>query len=109
MRAVFSNFSWPWAGLFGGAAFWYGAHELGLYFSGVNCRHQWIVPTVQLLFSVGAITSGLVSWNALSDRFNDGRENIRFSASVSAGAAALFALVILWQAIASFAYDGCAR
>jgi hypothetical protein len=99
---------WPWAGLFGGAFFWYAAHDLGLYFSAVNCRHQWIVAAVHIVAMLGAALSGLVSWEARPDDGTGGRR-LTFSAGIGLGAAALFMIVILWQGAAGFIYSGCER
>ena len=101
--------NWPWAGVFGGVLFWYTAHELGLYFSYLNCWHGWIVPAVQLACLAGALVCALASWKSLPPSSEGDLQLKRFGAVIGTAAGCLFSLVIIWQAVAAFVYDGCFR
>jgi uncharacterized membrane protein len=102
-----SRLNWPWIGIFGGAALWYGAHDLGFYFSDYNCRHTWILPTIHVLFFLACLICAGLSFRIW--RRGD-REAVRtWVAGIGVAAAFLFSLVILWQGIATFIYSGCER
>lgn len=99
-----------WAGLVGGVISWYGAHEIGIFFSDYNCRHHWILPAAHVLAAAACGFFGLLSlraWRASRGRAAEERD--AFGALVSTLAAAVFAIVILWQAVAAFIYSGCER
>jgi hypothetical protein len=103
------NYSrWSWAGVFGGAFFWYAAHDLSLYFSAENCKHGWIAPTIHIVALIGAIISGVLSYQAWP-KGDDGirHRRLAFTTIVGVTAAGLFAIVILWQGIATLIYTGC--
>lgn len=103
------NLNWPWAGVFGGAFFWYGAHDLGLYFSAYNCTHPWFVPFVHFVAFIGSIICGLLSFQAWPDGVIDRTQRRGFSAGIGMASASLFTLVILWQGLATLIYSGCER
>ncbi|MDD5460068.1 MAG: hypothetical protein PHG00_00275 [Methylococcales bacterium] len=102
---------WPWAGVFGGAAFWYAAHDLATYLSAFNCRHGWVAASIHLIALLGAMGCGILSYQTLPGSGSDGSERRRltFSGGIGMAAAALFSLVILWQGIATLIYSGCER
>jgi len=97
----------PWAGLFGGGVSWYAAHDLALYLVNDNCRQMWITPVIHLVALAACLAAGWVSWRALPADRGDHRRV--FAASLGVAAAALFALVILWQGMATLIYSGCER
>ncbi len=102
---------WPWLGVFGGAAAWYAAHDLGTYLTTVNCHHPWLVPLIHLVALVVAVACGWRAWQAWpTGTADDNPRNLQaFSAGIGTAAAALFAIVILWQGMASLVFNGCAQ
>ena len=98
---------WAWAGIAGGALFWYGAHELGFYFSKMDCHQPWILPLLHILTLAGCLGSGWLSWRVWSAGRGTGAENL--VAAVGVAAAALFALVVLQQGIGTIIFSGCER
>jgi len=100
---------WPWLGVFGGAAAWYAAHDLGTYLLTVNCHHPWLVPLIHLAALAAAAWCGWRAWQAWPDE--TGEDNTRklmaFSSGIGTAAAGLFAVVILWQGIAALVFNGC--
>jgi hypothetical protein len=93
-----------WVGLIGGAAAWYGAHELGFYFSNANCARPWIAPVVHVIALSIAVVATLLSFRADPEHSRGGGSFVR---AVGMGAGALFALLILWQGVATIIYSGC--
>ena len=107
---ILKGWAWPWAGVFGGAAFWYAAHDLSTYLLNVNCRHIWVAPFIHIIALIGAIASGYLSYRAWPDGDSSNRDRfLSFSSMVGVAAAALFALVILWQGVAAIVFSGCER
>jgi hypothetical protein len=102
---------WPWAGLAGGAAFWYAAHDIGFYYSGHDCKYQWAIRLVHVLTLLACIYCSFISvrvWGSASDE-NPDSGGVAFGAGISAAAGILFSIVILWQGIAAFVFSGCSR
>jgi hypothetical protein len=96
-----------WAGLFGGAAAWYAAHDLSFYLVRVNCgTWPWLATTIHALALLLVVICGLVSFRAAPANVFTLRG---FSAWTGVGAAALFALVIIWQGLGTLIYSGCER
>ncbi|MDB5411956.1 MAG: hypothetical protein JWR10_291 [Rubritepida sp.] len=93
-----------WTGLFAGVAAWYLAHEATLYFTRVNCRHFWVAPLFDLAGLALALAGGFVSWRTLR---GSSEEVTDFGAWIGTGAALLFSIVLLWQALATGFYSGC--
>lgn len=98
---------WGWAGIAGGAAFWYAAHDLGFYFSPLDCQLPWILPLLHMLAFAGCLGSGWLSLRVWSASRGTAAEN--FVALVGVAAAAFFALVILQQGIGTLIFNGCER
>ena len=102
---------WPWLGVFGGAAAWYAAHDLGTYLSAANCHHPWLTPVIHLVALAAAVACGWRAWKTWPDgAIEDNLRNLQaFSAGIGTAAAALFAVVILWQGMATLVFNGCAQ
>jgi len=96
---------WPWAGLIGGPV-WYAAHDLAFYLSGVNCERGWIAPLIQVVALTGALGCSYLSYSSIDGSAGHRRS---FAGTVGTGAGLLFSVAILYQALAAFVYDGCAR
>ncbi|MFL5785855.1 MAG: hypothetical protein ACJ76H_14655 [Bacteriovoracaceae bacterium] len=109
MKAIWTLREKPAAGLFGGALFWYLAHDIGFYFSGYECRYDWIPSTVHGVALVAVIFCGLISWRALPRTDKEMSTGRTFFAYVGVAAAVLFSLVILWQGVAAVVYSECSR
>lgn len=101
--------TWSWAGLFGAALAWYGAHQLGLYFSDLNCTHRWIVPSLQLAGLLLTMLAALPPWRTLRAEDRPTGGPLQFASLLALGAAGIFGLALIFQAAASLVYDGCAR
>jgi hypothetical protein len=96
----------PWSGVFGGALFWYAAHDLGVYFADATCRHEWLAPAIQLAGLSGALLCCVASARALN---KEGHGSRLVAARLGVGAGCLFALVLAYQGLATAIYSGCAR
>lgn len=100
----------PWAGVFGGAFFWYLAHEIGFYFSDYHCKENLILPSIHVISLLGSIASGVISFRVGMHRMAASNENkYSLTTGINVAAATLFSIVIIWQLIATFVYSGCAR
>jgi hypothetical protein len=103
-----------WLAPLGAAAIWYSAHELGFYFSDFNCGHLWILPTIHVLALLACASLG---WMSYVTRPNPAKRQRALAIDdtqvigsyIGMATVALFFIVILWQAIATFAYSGCER
>jgi hypothetical protein len=99
-----------WAGLFGGAVAWYGAHDLSFYLVRANCSsHHWIAPSIHIAALAIAVTCGLISYRTLRTEQEWPTDVRGFAALVGTAAATLFSIAIVWQGIATLVYTGCER
>jgi hypothetical protein len=107
------NYQWPkslaWAGLMGGFLSWYGAHELGTYFSAWNCHHHWILPLVHFIAVITCVLSGQVSWKTWLKYGKDLSPDQFYAPFIGVVGSSLFFIVLVWQTIATFIYSGCER
>jgi hypothetical protein len=98
------------AGLFAGASAWYAAHDIGLYFSGENCQHGWIAPTVHAVALIICLAGATLSFRTLrATPPSPALEPKHFLAILGCFAGLLFALVLMWQGAATLVYSGCER
>jgi hypothetical protein len=107
--AIKLPYQWRWAGLVSGVVFWYAAHDLSFYFSAYNCGHPWLLPFIHLVALAGCLYGGLLSLRTLVKGQTDSESSTELIAGVSTASAVLFALVILWQGIATLVFHGCQR
>jgi hypothetical protein len=99
-----------WAGLFGGILGWYGAHELGVFFSDYNCHHRWILPIAQIVPLLVVIFCGRVSYISIKEKKQQANtSSALFAPLVGTGGAVIFSIVIFLQAVATLIYSGCER
>jgi hypothetical protein len=101
----------PWTGLLGGAAAWYAAHDASFYLSAADCHERWIVPTIHV---AAVVACGICGWRSYRSLPRVGGaiawdEARGLEAGIGAAAAALFAVVVVWQGAAAVALSGCAR
>ncbi len=109
-RQISSWFRSPWIGLVGGVISWYAAHEIGFFLAGNDCTLRWILKTVHVIAFLVAIICVRLSAQAVNRLKTDAEPPTKLTiAFVSLGAAVLFAIVILWQTLATFFYSGCER
>jgi hypothetical protein len=98
---------WPSMGVFGGAFFWFLAHEIGFFFSGHACKYSVVIKLIHIVSILGSLASGFISYKSWEDAKATGSQRHIFTALLGMASAALFSIVILYQGIAAFIYSGC--
>jgi hypothetical protein len=98
-----------WAGLFGGAICWYAAHEASFYTLRMNncAAASSVVAAIHVLALLVTLAAGALSFRTA--RLEDWTRFPSFAGTIGLGAAAIFAIVIIWQGAAGFVYSGCDR
>jgi hypothetical protein len=96
------------AGLMAGAGAWYAAHDLSFYWSGNNCQHGWIAPTIHGIALIVCLCGGALSARTFR-RTEPSMGPQYFLALLGSLGGLLFTLVILWQGVATLVYTGCER
>jgi hypothetical protein len=97
------------AGFFGGALLWYFAHDMGTYFSGHECRYDWVPTTVNVVALLGTIFCGWISYRAWPRTAPETAPTKTFGAGIGIAAAVLFSIVLLWQIFGAIIYSECSR
>jgi hypothetical protein len=113
MRALRAGISW--SGLLSGPLAWAVSTQLNYALVDWQCRTRIpVIPVAALLLALFALAGGAVSWQAW--REGGGAAAARqegdtelFMAILGMLAAALFALIVIMQGVASFILDGCIR
>jgi hypothetical protein len=103
----------PWAGLFLGAAAWFGDHQVTSNATYWNCEAGGPVFTTFLgaVFGFVAVSAGWISWQARAapPASVDRPESRNFGGVVGAGSAALFTFAIILQTLSGYIVPGCQR
>jgi hypothetical protein len=99
----------PWAGLLGGAAAWYAAHDASFYaLRASSCAAApWVVAGIHAMALLVVLGAGALSYRSV--RPEQWRTGPTFEGVIGLGAALLFAVVIIWQGAAVLFYSGCDR
>lgn len=97
----------PWAGLIAGMLAAGGQHQLMSDAERFDCafgRHGWLVA---ILAWALIVAGAFVSWRALRAHRGEPGSSRHFVAQMSLMAAAFFALMVGWQAMAAAMLPGC--
>jgi hypothetical protein len=97
----------PWAGLVAGMVGAGVQHQLVADSMHFDCRLGRVDPFVGAAALLLILMGAAVSWAALR-RSRGRQDNAQFVAAMSLMAAALFALLVVWQTMASFVLPACA-
>lgn len=104
-------------GLICAATLWAVNVQLGEVLPYAMCRHQLPLAAIGSLVAIaGSVVAGLCSWRAYrafgrppGRSASGARGSLRLLAGVGAGAAALFLVALVLQALAGFILSGCER
>jgi hypothetical protein len=104
----------PWAGLFLGAAAWFGQQQIGSSTVYWDCRLGGPLLTLGLgaVAAVLTVAGGLISWRVhrrLRAAPQGGPHNRSVAGMIGAGSAAVFLLAILFQSLIGVIVPACHR
>ena len=104
----------PWAGLFLGAAGWFAHHQIASSLIDWDCTLGGPLLTLGLGLVCGLVIAagGLISWRVhrrLAAAPQDAPHNRNVSGMIGAGAAAVFLLAVVFQALSGVIVPACHR
>lgn len=102
----------PWAGLIAGPACWFGQQVLFFVLARPGCGgagHRLGLLAIWAVLGLVLAAAGVLSWRAGLRPAPTAEERTGFVGFLGAAGAALFLLVMTWQAVAALTYSGCER